>query len=100
MRPMAERSNHNPRDNMNRDNRNVFATMALFAGIASWVPLVIVVAFPLTIVAALVAVVTATRGSQRRGLNAAGVGVLLALSAAVVHLSVAGLGAFIGSCSS
>ncbi len=88
----------NKHDNLSRDRRNVFATMALFAGIVSWVPLVIVVAFPLTIVSALAALLTATRRSQRRGLNAAGVGVLLAISAAAVHLSVAGLGALVGSC--
>ena len=65
--------------------------MAVFSGIASWVPLVIVVAFPLTIVCALLALLTAPLRGHRRGLSAAGIGVLLALAALVLHVSIAAL---------
>lgn len=75
-------------DHLRRDKRNVFATMAVFAGIASWVPLVIVLAFPLTLVCAVLALVTAVRKDQRRGLKAAWVGVVLAVSALALHLAV------------
>lgn len=80
-------------DHMQRDQRNVFATMAVFAGIASWVPLVIVLAFPLTYLCALLALITAVRKDRRRGLKAAWVGVILATVALVIHVSftVAGL---------
>lgn len=96
--PYTPPTAHRPRtprvaDHMARDQRNVFATMAVFGGIASWVPLVIVLAFPLTYLCALLAVITAVRKDRRRGLKAAWVGVILATAALFVHISftVAGL---------
>ena len=85
-----------PADNIARDGRNVFATMAVFAGISSWVPLVIVVALPLTYAAALLALLTGVMRNRRRGLKAAWVGVVLATAAAVVHVLFAGIGGLIG----
>lgn len=80
-------------DHMQRDQRNVFATMAVFGGIASWVPLVIVLAFPLTFLCAFLALVTSIRKDQRHGLKAAWIGVVLASVALAIHVSatVAGL---------
>ncbi len=75
-----------PADNMRKDQRNVFATMAVFAGISSWVPLVIVVAFPLTLMCALLALATSKRAHQKNGLKAAGVGVALATAALLAHI--------------
>lgn len=75
-------------DHLRKDERNVFATMAVFAGIASWVPLVIVLAFPLTLLCAALALLTAIRKDRRRGLKAAWVGVVLAVSALALHLAV------------
>lgn len=83
-------------DNIRKDGRNVFATMAVFAGIASWVPLVIVLALPLTYLSALLAVITAVRRDARRGLKAAWVGVVLGTIALIVHISIAALGGVVG----
>lgn len=87
---------HAPADNIQKDGRNVFATMAVFAGIASWVPLVIVMALPLTYISALLAVVTAVRKDARHGLKAAWIGVVLGTTALVVHVSIAALGGVVG----
>lgn len=85
--PSPPRPTSGVADHMRKDRRNVFATMAVFAGISSWVPLVIVLAFPLTLVCALLALVTALHKDQRRGLKAAGVGVFLAVTALAAHLA-------------
>lgn len=83
-------------DNLRKDGRNVFATMAVFCGIASWVPLVIVMAFPLTFVCALLALITARMKAQRNGLGAAAIGIALAIAALALQLSVAALGGIFG----
>lgn len=85
-----------PGDHIRKDKRNVFATMAVFAGIGSWVPLVIVLAFPLTFVCATLALVTALRSDARKGLSAAWIGVLLATAALLVHLLIVAIGFFAG----
>lgn len=96
---LAERrqiSGSRPSDNIERENRNVFAVMTLFAGICSWVPLVIVVAFPLTIVAALLSLFTVWRRKSRRGFGATVFGLSLSFTAVVTHLLVASLGGVVG----
>lgn len=87
---------HPPADNIRKDGRNLFATMAVFAGIASWVPLVIVLAFPLTFLCAGLAIVTSIRRDSRKGLKAAWIGVVLATTAMIVHLSIVAIGFMIG----
>ena len=85
-----------PGDHIRKDKRNVFATMAVFAGIGSWVPLVIVLAFPLTFVCATLALVTALRSDSRKGLSAAWVGVVLATAALLTHILVVAIGFLAG----
>lgn len=89
-------TNTNTSDNLRKDKRNVFAVMAVFSGIASWVPLVIVMAFPLTIVCWLLALLTAPKAETRNGINAAWIGLFLALGALVLHMSIAALGGIVG----
>ena len=97
VKPRAPRVRRSPPgDHIRKDQRNVFATMAVFAGIGSWVPLVIVLAFPLTFVCATLALVTALRSDARKGLSAAWVGVVLATAALFVHLLVVAIGFFAG----
>lgn len=85
-----------PADNIRRDERNVFATMAVFGGITSWVPLVIVLALPLTYISAILALIFALRKDSRKGLSAALVGVTLGTAALGVHLAVAAVGGAVG----
>lgn len=92
----ARRRAHPPADNLRKDGRNLFATMAVFAGIASWVPLVIVMALPLTYLCASLALATSIRRDSRKGLKAAWVGVVLATTALIVHLAIAGIGFVVG----
>lgn len=94
--PRAKRRGPPRSDNIRRENRNVFAVMTLFAGICSWVPLVIVVAFPLALASALLSLVTVWRHRSRRGFSATIFGLILAVTAVCVHLAVAGLGGIIG----
>jgi hypothetical protein len=84
------------RDNIRKEDRNIFAVMALFGGICSWVPLVIVVAFPLTLVAAVLSVFTVWRRQSRRGFGAMMFGLILAITALATHLAVASLGGVVG----
>lgn len=94
--PNRRRRAHPPADNLRKDGRNLFATMAVFAGIASWVPLVIVLALPLTYICATLAVITAVRSDARKGLKAAWVGVVLATVALLVHLAIVSVGFIFG----
>lgn len=82
-------------DNLRKDKRNVFAVMALFSGIASWVPLVIVMALPVTVVCWVLALVTAGRADSHRGVSAAWIGLALAGAALVLHMLVASLGGLV-----
>lgn len=96
---LAERRQSNsarPSDNILRENRNIFAVMTLFAGICSWVPLVIVVAFPLTILAAILSLFTVWRKKSRRGFGATIFGLSLSFTAVATHLLVASLGGVVG----
>lgn len=93
---LPRRRIHPPADNIRKDGRNVFATMAVFAGISAWVPLVIVLAFPLTYLCAALALITALRSDSRKGLKAAWVGVILATVALAVHLTIAAIGFLAG----
>lgn len=94
--PRAAGGPPRPADHIRRDERNVFATMAVFGGISSWVPLVIVLALPLTYVAAVLALIVAIRRDSRKGLSAALVGVALGTAALAVHLAVAAVGGAVG----
>lgn len=80
---------------MQREGRNVFALLTLFCGITSWVPWVIVITFPLAIAFAGLALLTAWKRDQRRGLDAALHGVLLAVAALATHLFIVGGLAFV-----
>ena len=63
---------------MRRERRNVFAFFSLFCGIASWVPLMVVLLAPLAYAFGAIAYVTAAKRDQRNGLNAAFFGMFLA----------------------
>lgn len=92
--PQSE--NTHAQDGIRGERRNVFAVMTLFAGICSWVPLVIVVAFPLAVFSAVLSVATVWRKESRRGFNATVFGLVLACSALFTHLAVASLGGIVG----
>ncbi|MFT4703882.1 MAG: hypothetical protein ACI81R_001577 [Bradymonadia bacterium] len=65
--------------------RNHAAMLALFCGISSWVPLIIVITGPLTFLFALIALVLSVRSGHREQLNMAGAGVILALCALAIQ---------------
>lgn len=78
------------KNQMKREGRNVFALITLFCGITSWVPWVIVITFPLTLMFALLAVLTSWRSDSRRGMDAAFYGTLLAVTALAAHFFIVG----------
>lgn len=85
-----------PADSITRDGRNIFGVMTLFAGICSWVPFVVVVAFPLAATFALLSVGYALRTGRFVGLNATGVGLVMAILGLSLQIAVAALCAAFG----
>lgn len=105
---MTERRDHKegrrrraPPNRMQEERRNVLALLALFCGIASWVPWIVVITAPLAWGFAIAAHVTALRRNQRRGLQLAWLGALLAALGVLLHLAIVllfvGLGALFPS---
>ena len=64
---------------------NVFAFLALVSGVCSWVPLVVLVTAPLTLVFGLLALWNARRRGTRQGTAAAAWGLVLAGIAVVLQ---------------
>lgn len=73
---------------MHQERRNIFALLALFCGITAWVPWVVVLAAPLAWIFAIAAHVTALRRDQRRGLQLAWAGAVLAALGVALHLAI------------
>ncbi|TVR04400.1 MAG: hypothetical protein EA398_02535 [Deltaproteobacteria bacterium] len=73
---------------MQEEGRNVLALLSLFCGITSWVPWVVVITAPLAWGFAIAAHVTALRHNQRRGLQLAWLGALLAALGVLLHLAI------------
>jgi hypothetical protein len=68
-----------------RQAKNLPALVTLFCGIASWVPLIVVITGPLTFLFAGLAVLNARRRAERRQLNLAAWGVALTFGAVAVQ---------------
>ncbi len=86
-----------PRRNQRyRGTGNVFSFLALMCGIASWVPLIVVITFPLTFAFFALAHLVARSGKVPGRLNGAWTGAALALMALVLQASLTGLAALPG----
>lgn len=77
-----------PRYRRDRSPRNHFAFLALIAGICAWVPLVIVVAAPLTVGFAILGELQARRTGHARGAHAGRAGLVLAGVATALQATV------------
>ncbi len=77
-------------------NKNLPAFVALFCGVASWVPLIIVITGPLTFLFAGLAVVNARRRDDRTQLSLAWWGIVLALGSVGLQGALAALAGGIG----
>ncbi len=84
------------RNNIDVDGRSVLGWFALICGVCSWVPWFIVLCFPLTLGFAGLAIWQARKKGRRRGLSAAIFGVVLAVVALVLHLSIVSLAGIVG----
>lgn len=78
-------------------HKNLPAFVALFCGVASWVPLIIVITGPLTFLFAGLAVVVARRrGEGRNQLRLAWWGILLTVGSVLLQFALAALAGGIG----
>ena len=99
IRPAHARRSDDPRgiqDRVKQEQRNMWAFLSLFMGVCAWVPLLILLAAPLSLGFAVLAFVTARRQNHSRGIAAAGYGVFLTLFAIVLHSSFALFASAIG----
>jgi hypothetical protein len=84
------------RDRVRQESRNQWAFLSLFMGVCAWVPLVILMAAPLSLGFAAIAFATSKRQGSTRGLGGAVYGVVLTCIAIVLHLSFALFASAIG----
>ena len=77
--------------------RNNIALIALMCGIISWVPLVALLAAPLTLVFAVWALFRARTTKYRRGTSAAFYGVALAAISVAIQFAVISTGSIVGA---
>ena len=97
--PAAARKSDDPRgiqDRVKQEQRNMWAFLSLFMGVCAWVPLLILLAAPLSLGFAVIAFATSRRQHHTRGVAAAGYGVFLTLFAIVLHSSFALFASAIG----
>lgn len=73
-----------------------FAFLTLMCGIASWVPIIVVITGPLTLAFFVLAMVSARRGGRRGRVHAAWTGLILALLSLLFQVGLAGIAALPG----
>lgn len=78
-RPDVSRRAPNARRNRRQRTGNAFAFLALMCGIASWVPLIVVITGPLTLGFFVIAHLGAWRRGEPHRIHAAWTGLVLAL---------------------